>query len=101
MDRERAPTKRSGATRATPRAGRGRAGSLNLESRLWGKDMGFEGVATREDRQKGFFVSFDYTGNALRQIDGFFRKSAKVVIALTAARFPMRRSAGSWRERRA
>ncbi len=38
---------------------------------------------TREDRTKGFFVSFDYTDGALREIDAFFRKSGKVIIVLT------------------
>ena len=38
---------------------------------------------TREDRSKGFFVAFDYTEGALREIDAFFRKSSKAIIALT------------------
>jgi hypothetical protein len=42
----------------------------------------FEAVMTREDRKKGFFVSFDYTRDALREIDAFFRKSGKAIIAL-------------------
>ncbi len=33
---------------------------------------------TREDRTKGFFVAFDYTSDALREIDAFFRKSSPV-----------------------
>ena len=43
----------------------------------------FEAVMTREDRTKGFFVAFDYSADALRAIDVFFRKSGKVVVALT------------------
>ena len=43
----------------------------------------FEAVMHREDRTKGFFVSFDYTRDALREIDAFFRKSGKVIVALT------------------
>jgi DNA modification methylase len=43
----------------------------------------FEAVMTREDRTKGFFVAFDYTDDALREIDAFFRKSGKVIVALT------------------
>jgi len=43
----------------------------------------FEAVMTREDRTKGFFVAFDYTRDALREIDAFFRKSGKAIIALT------------------
>jgi hypothetical protein len=43
----------------------------------------FEAVMAREDRTKGFFVAFDYTDDALREIDAFFRKSGKVIVALT------------------
>ena len=43
----------------------------------------FEAVMTREDRSKGLVVSFDYTSDALREIDAFFRKSGRVIIALT------------------
>ena len=43
----------------------------------------FEAVMTREDRTKGFFVSFDYSEDALREIDGFFKKSGKAIIPLT------------------
>jgi len=38
---------------------------------------------TREDRTKGFFVAFDYSTDELREIDAFFRKSGKVIVALT------------------
>ena len=37
----------------------------------------------REDRKKGFFVAFDYSSDALTEIGAFFRKTGKVVIALT------------------
>lgn len=37
----------------------------------------------RADRKKGFFVSFDYSTDALRGIDAFFRKSKRVTIPLT------------------
>ena len=43
----------------------------------------FEAVMMREDRTKGFFVSFDYSSDALREIDAFFRKTGKVIVALT------------------
>lgn len=43
----------------------------------------FEAVMTREDRTKGFFVSFDFSSDAEREIDAFFRKSGKVIIPLT------------------
>ncbi len=43
----------------------------------------FEAFITREDRTKGFFVAFDYTSDALRDIDAFFRKSRTAIFALT------------------
>ena len=43
----------------------------------------FEAMMMREDRQKGFFVAFDYTHDALHEIDAFFRKQKKVIVALT------------------
>jgi Restriction endonuclease len=43
----------------------------------------FEAAMTREDRKKGFFVAFDYSSDALREVDGFFRRSGKIIIALT------------------
>jgi len=35
------------------------------------------------DRKRGFFVSFDYSSDALTEIDAFFRKSHRVIISLT------------------
>ena len=43
----------------------------------------FEAVMTREDRTKGFFVAFDYSADALHEIDAFFGKGGKVIVALT------------------
>lgn len=43
----------------------------------------FEAAMTREDRTKGFFVSFAYTSDAISEIDAFFRKSGKVIIPFT------------------
>jgi hypothetical protein len=43
----------------------------------------FEAMMTRTDRTKGFFVSFDYSRDALAEIDAFFRKSHRVIVALT------------------
>lgn len=37
----------------------------------------------REDRKKGFIVSFDYSSDALSEIDAFFRKNGKAIVALT------------------
>lgn len=42
-----------------------------------------EAVMAREDRTRGFFVAFDYCQEALSEIDSFFRKSGKVIVALT------------------
>jgi DNA modification methylase len=43
----------------------------------------FEAMMMRTDRTKGFFVSFDYSRDALTEIDAFFRKSGKIIIPLT------------------
>jgi len=43
----------------------------------------FEAVMTREDRTKGFFVAFDYSSDAMSEIQAFFKKSGKSIIALT------------------
>lgn len=43
----------------------------------------FEAVMMREDRNKGFFVSFDYSRDALSEIQAFFKKTGKSIIALT------------------
>lgn len=43
----------------------------------------FEAMMVREDRTKGFYVSFDYSSDATREIDSFFRKTGKVIIPLT------------------
>jgi DNA modification methylase len=43
----------------------------------------FEAVMTREKRTKGFFVAFDYSSDALTEIDAFFRRSGTSIIALT------------------
>jgi len=43
----------------------------------------FEAVMMREDRTKGFFVSFDFSSGALTEIQAFFAKTGKSIIALT------------------
>jgi DNA modification methylase len=43
----------------------------------------FEAMMMREDRTKGFYVSFDYSRDAKVEIDAFFRKTGKVIIPLT------------------
>ncbi|HTS18785.1 MAG TPA: hypothetical protein VMP11_14520 [Verrucomicrobiae bacterium] len=43
----------------------------------------FEAVMTREDRTKSFFIAFDYSSDALTEIDRFFKKSGKAIIPFT------------------
>jgi hypothetical protein len=43
----------------------------------------FEAMMMREDREKGFFVSFDFTSDALQEIESFFKRRHKVIVALT------------------
>lgn len=46
-------------------------------------DIGaFEAAITGGDRTKGFFVAFAYTSDALGEFNAFFRKSAKVIVAV-------------------
>jgi len=41
----------------------------------------FEAMMARTDRQKGFFVSFDFSRDALTEIDAFFRKSGRIIFS--------------------
>jgi DNA modification methylase len=43
----------------------------------------FETALRRAKCEKGFFVSFDYSSDALREIDRFFREEHRVIIPLT------------------
>ena len=43
----------------------------------------FEAMMTRNDRKKGFFVSFDYSSDAMTEIGAFFRKGGRVIVPLT------------------
>jgi DNA modification methylase len=43
----------------------------------------FEAVMIREDRTKGFFVSFEFSSDAMREVDAFFRREHRVIIPLT------------------
>jgi len=43
----------------------------------------FEAAMLRANRKKGFFVAFDYTKDALTEIDRFFRKQHTVILPLT------------------
>ncbi len=43
----------------------------------------FAGVLARDNREKGFFVSFDYSSDALKEVDAQFRATGRVIIPLT------------------
>jgi hypothetical protein len=43
----------------------------------------FEAVMMREDRTKGIFISFDFSSDAMSEIQAFFKKTGKAIIALT------------------
>src|SRR5579859_7116358 len=43
----------------------------------------FEAAMIRENRQKGFFVSFEFSSDALREADAFFRREHRVIVPLT------------------
>lgn len=72
-------------------------GELNLDySKIWypiqvkQKDKvgrpdidSFQAVMMREDVTKGFFVSFDYSDDALHECDNFFKRTGKVILPLT------------------
>lgn len=40
-------------------------------------------MLTREERKLGYFVGFDFTGDALYEIDRFRRKEGREIKALT------------------
>ena len=40
-------------------------------------------MMVREDCEKGFFVSFDYSDDAMREADAFFRRSGKSIVLFT------------------
>ncbi|MBI4460072.1 MAG: restriction endonuclease [Acidobacteria bacterium] len=43
----------------------------------------FEAAMIRENRNKGFFVSFDFSHDATTEIDAFFRREGRVIVPLT------------------
>ena len=42
----------------------------------------FETAMERSKRAKGFFVGFDYTSDAEREIDAFFKRTGHVIVPL-------------------
>ena len=43
----------------------------------------FEAVMMRSDRPKGFFVSFDFSSDALHEISAFFKRTGKSIVPFT------------------
>jgi site-specific DNA-methyltransferase (adenine-specific) len=43
----------------------------------------FEAMMMREDCDKGFFVAFDYSGDAITEASQFFKRTGKAIIPLT------------------
>jgi hypothetical protein len=43
----------------------------------------FEAAMLRARRKKGFFVGFDFSSDALREVDAFFRREHVVIVPLT------------------
>ena len=43
----------------------------------------FEAVMAREERQRGFFVSFDYTADAEPECAAFFKKTGRIIKLIT------------------
>ncbi len=43
----------------------------------------FEAVMAREDRQRGFFVSFGYTADAERECAAFHKKTGRIIKLIT------------------
>ena len=43
----------------------------------------FSGVLARDRRDKGFFVSFDFSDDALKEVDATFRSTGRVIVPLT------------------
>ncbi|MGD0597917.1 MAG: DNA methyltransferase [Sedimentisphaerales bacterium] len=77
---------------ATPKKDKGELGFMDVwypiqvkqKDKVGRPDIdSFEAVMTREDRTKGFFVAFDYSSDAMSEIQAFFKKSGKSIIALT------------------
>jgi hypothetical protein len=50
----------------------------------------------REDCEKGFFVSFDYSSDALQEIESFFKRSHKVIVTLTVKEILTGRLRRNW-----
>jgi DNA modification methylase len=45
----------------------------------------FEAAIIWSERTKGFFVSFDYTSDAITEIQRFFKQTGRVIVPLTVS----------------
>jgi hypothetical protein len=52
----------------------------------------FETATERAERRKGLLVSFDYTDDALTEIDRYFQKTGKVIVPLPFVKSSTNRS---------
>jgi hypothetical protein len=43
----------------------------------------FEATMAREECQRGFFVSFDYTNDAITEVGRYFKQTGRVIVLLT------------------
>ena len=43
----------------------------------------FEAMLAREECEKGFFISFDYSSDAVTEVGRFFRQTGRVIVLLT------------------
>jgi len=77
---------------ATPKKDKGELGFMDVwypiqvkqKDKVGRPDIdSFEAAMMREDRTKGFFVAFDYSSDCLSEIQAFFKKTGKTIIALT------------------
>ena len=78
-----------------PRRARKQEGELALKERWYPiqvkqKDKvgrpdidSFEAMMMREECDKGFFVAFDYSSDAMTEVSQFFKRSGKIIIPLT------------------
>jgi DNA modification methylase len=77
---------------ATPKKDKGELGFMDVwypiqvkqKDKVGSPDIrDFEGAMVTHDRTKGFFVSFDFSSDAMSEIQVFFKKTGKSIIALT------------------
>ena len=60
-----------------------RSGAASSCATCRGRRRSFEAMMAREECAKGFFVTFDYTGDALSEISRFFKQTQRVIVPRT------------------